>query len=478
MIIDDDNESTTAKSPTLPHPPQGSLDHGLPASPPPYVSYQAIPAPVLAPRWQKRRQRKHKRRKFLVVTSVLLNCMLLFLLIRVVRSRGESSGSSSDHDDVDPEILEPDAVHAVVPDAHLGRCTRNATWSNATRLSPDNNFPYSSDASFKFPDSSSLMFLLSQGALYGGDFHILPSSESTPRVLLTARYHSLHVRDRANVCWMERKHSNGAGIGIFTPAPFDGQTPMDKLDFTMTLFLPTRDLSSTSLPIYKLETSLPSFSHTLDSLRGIVEFDHIVLRSKNRPIVVQSLSAKNATIQTSNGLISGSFEATSSLSLVTSNAPIDASVTLHSTNIFSTTDLVLQTRNAQLESSISLLTSAASGEGGKFSVKAETSDGPLVMNFPKSPTHSLLNLDAQTSNGPANVWLNHAFEGEFTLASNMVFVDRRPFLDPLKLRSVLYSDYQNGMVVGKVRWKLPIFKSKVEGTVRVATTNHILKLYV
>jgi hypothetical protein len=117
-------------------------------------------------------------------------------------------------------------------------------------------------------------------------------------------------------------------------------------------------------------------------------------------------------------------------------------------------------------------------KGGKFAVKAQTSDGPLVMTFPTSPTQSTLNLDAQTSNSPANVWLNHAFEGDFTLASNMVFVDRRPFLDPMKLRTVFYSDYQNGMVVGNVRWKLPVFKSKVQGSVRVATTNNILKLYV
>jgi hypothetical protein len=135
-------------------------------------------------------------------------------------------------------------------------------------------------------------------------------------------------------------------------------------------------------------------------------------------------------------------------------------------------------RLREIESAVGLTTSAASGEGGKFSVNAVTSDGPMILSFPKSPTHSLLTLDAQTSNAPADVWLNHAYEGEFTLASSMVLIDRRPFLDPLKLRSVLYSDYQNGMIVGKVRWKRPIFKSKLLGTVRVATTNHILKLYV
>ncbi|KAJ7099463.1 hypothetical protein B0H15DRAFT_547724 [Mycena belliarum] len=322
------------------------------------------------------------------------------------------------------------------------------------------------------------MFLLSQGALSGGDFNILPSSESVPRIAMTVRYHSLRVRDRAHVCWMERKHANGSGIGIFTPAPFDGQSRTDNLDFTITLFLPSASSPSSSLPTYSLETHLPSFSHSLSSLRGVLEFDRLNLRSQNKPIFAESVFARNATIQTTNGAISGSFAASLSLHLLTSNAPIDASVALHSTNIFATTSLVLQTCNAQLDSAISLLTSAASGEGGKFAVTAETADAPLVMTFPRSPAHALLTLAAQTANAPANVWLNHAFEGAFTLASSMVVVDRRPFLDPRKLRSVLYGEYQNGMIQGNVVWKLPIFKSKVQGSVRVATTNHILRFYV
>ncbi|KAJ7496753.1 hypothetical protein FB451DRAFT_1208687 [Mycena latifolia] len=479
MIIDDATEGTTLKPSQRPPSPHESLE--LPPSPPPYFSYQAIPPPVtiLAPRWKKPKQRKSRRRKCFVLASVALNCLLFVLLLRLGRHGQNHDSESGEDDEVEVEVPEPEhrVVRAVVPNPRLGRCTQNATWSSATRLS-DDHFQYSSDASFQFPDSASLTFLLAQGALSGGDFHVLPSFEPLPHAVLQVRYHSQHVRDRANVCLMERKHANGAGIGIFTPAPFDGQSQKDQLDFTITLFLPTGDSSSTSLPTYNLETRLPSFAHTLDSLKGVLEFDHLNLRSKNKPIVVQSLSAKNATIQTSNGRISGSFEASSSLSLVTSNAPIDASITLHSTNIFGTTNLVLQTRNADLESAISLVTSAATGEGGKFSVKAETADAPLVMTFPKSPVHSLLNLDAQTTNSPADVWLNHAFEGEFALASSMVLVDRRPFLDPRKLRTVLYSDYQNGMVTGNVLWKLPIFKSKVRGSVRVSTTNHILKFYV
>ncbi|KAJ7725641.1 hypothetical protein DFH07DRAFT_931453 [Mycena maculata] len=481
MIIDVLDERTALKT-VHGHPPShDSLEAGLPPSPPPYVSYQAIPPPVVARR--KSGHRKHRfRHRYLVAVSVVFNCLLVVLLIRVLR-RDDDSGSRKQGDTApapEPEqpIPSPTLRLAVVPDPHIGRCIRNAIWSNATRLSTEDLFPFSSDATFHFPDSSSPMFLLSLGALSGGIMNVQPSSESVPYVHLSVRYHSLHVLDRTNVCWMERNQSNAAGVGIFTPAPFDGQASTDELDFTITLFLPTNSSASTSPPMYNLETHLPSFTHTLDFLRGVVEFDNLVLRSQGKPVIVQSLFARNATIHTSNGFISGSFDTSGSLSLVTSNAPIYADVQLHNTNIFSTTELVLQTRNAQLESAVSLFTSAATGEGGKFAVNAHTADGPLVLSFPVSPTHSVLSLEAQTSNSPADVWLNHAFEGDFALASNMVVVDRRPFLDPRKLRTVFYGDFKNGRVVGNVQWKLPIWKSRIPGLVRVATTNHILKFYV
>ncbi|KAJ6497498.1 hypothetical protein C8R45DRAFT_1093867 [Mycena sanguinolenta] len=481
MIIDDPNERTLLKSPEMPSCPHGSFESQppLPPSPPPYVSYQAIPPPLarrIAPRKKSRlRLGRHKARKYFIVASVALNCLLFLLWVRVIH--GEDNNHERNEHHADDPVIPNGPIRAVVPSPRLGRCVRNVTWTNTTRLSTEEEFVFSSDAAFELQNPSSLLFLLSQGALSGGHLEVVSSSRSVPHVLITARYHSSHVRDRANVCWMERKHGVGEGIGIFTPAAFDGQTIEDKIDFTITLLLPSG--VGSSLPIYNLETHLPSFSHAFDSLRNVLEFDHLVLHSQNEPITAKSLFARNATVQTSNALISGTFEASNSLSLVTSNAPIDATVNLRNQNIFTTTELVLRTRNAQLETDVNLMTSSATGEGGKFAVKAETSDGPLIMSFPTSPTRSVLKLDAQTSNSEASVWLNHAFEGEFTLKSPLVFVDRRPFLDPKKLRSVFYGDSQNGMVVGNVRWKLPVFgKSKVQGFARVATTNNIIKLYV
>ncbi|KAF7325760.1 Ankyrin repeat family protein [Mycena kentingensis (nom. inval.)] len=484
MIIDDVDDTTSPKSAAPPSalPPNRVpeplaipiFDAGLAQLPPPYFSYQAVselptPAtPLLARSKPTRYSRRKQQRRCLVVVSFVLNCFLVALLLRT-RSEPEDDG-------VDPGRDAGRSVEAVVPDQRLGRCVHPAQWSNATRLPTISEFRYQASTTFTFSDPSSLMFLVAQGAHSSGDLSVLPTREALPYVLLTSRYHSHRVRDRANVCWMERAGSaGGAGVGIFTPPPFEGQKPTDKLEFDITLYLPT----AFTMPTYNLETLLPSFTHTLDALHGVVEFDRLHLESQNRPIFAESVFACNATIRTTNALIAGTFDASNRLSLFTHNAPIDVTVNLHNQNIFKTSELVLQTRNAQLEAAINLLTTSALGEGGHFNVSTHTTDAPLIVSFPASPAHSTLHFAGLTSNALANVWLNHAFEGEFTLASSMVFVDRRPFLglDPHKLRSVFYSDWKAGVVTGNVKWKLPIFKSKTMGTVRVETTNNVLKFF-
>ncbi|KAJ7072822.1 hypothetical protein C8F01DRAFT_1243848 [Mycena amicta] len=483
MIIDENTPKTPTDSESV-TPFSARHEPAEPGLPPPYFSYQATPPPTtssspLLPRGKPlHHQRRRRRRRILVLVSLALNCLLVTLLLRARRPTEDNSVSRGDSEKTPARQIE-----AVTPDPHLGRCLRRAQWSNAMRPPTETGFVYESSAQFRFSDPTSLMFLVSRGAHASGRLDVMPSQDSLPHVILTARYHSLAVRDRVNVCWMERKleasQSNGAGVGIFTPAPFDGQRPEDKIEVDVTLYLPTAARGKdSSLPLYNLETQLPSFAHNLNSLRGVIEFGQLHLESRNKPIVAESLFARNATILTSNAAISGTFDASAYLSLVTSNAPIDATVNLHSISIFQTTELVLHTRNAQLETAINLLTSAATGEGGKFTVSALTSDAPLVVSFPASPTHSTLHFNGYTSNSPANVWLNHAYEGDFALVSNMVLVDKRPFLDPQRLRSVFYGDWKNGMVSGNVRWKLPIFKSKTLGSVRVTTSNNILKLFV
>ncbi|KAF7297895.1 Ankyrin repeat family protein [Mycena chlorophos] len=503
MII----EPESPKSPTDPAPAETSRDglagparpHAQPAPfpifvdtyamPPPYVSYRAAspppetPAPTqttpLLPTHRKfstHKRRRRQRRIIFVAASVLLNCLLVLLLLR----RGRRSIQDDTHVGivVPEEPLPHHPIEAVKPDPGLGRCVRRAQWSNATLLPSGAAFAYESSARFGFSDPSMAMFLLAQGAHASGHLDIHPSSTELPYLLVTARSHSLAVRDRANVCLMERD-KDGLGVGVFTPNAFDEQGPQDKLEFDLALYLPTAGRRGSSPPLYNLETSLPLFAHNLHSLKDAIEFQELHLKSRNAPIVADSVYARNATIRTTNAHIQGSFDASAHLSLITTNALIDTTVTLHSTTIFKTTELVMQTRNGQLESAINLLTTSATGEGGNFNVSAHTADAPLVISFPKSPARSTLNFNGVTSNARADVWLNHAYEGRFALLSNIVLVDKRPFLDVKNLRSVIYDALEDGSVLGVVSWKKwPILKSKVVGNVNVTTSNSILNFFV
>ena len=63
-------------------------------------------------------------------------------------------------------------------------------------------------------------------------------------------------------------------------------------------------------------------------------------------ILVQSLSASTARIQTANGKITGKFEIEDSLELSTSKQPISATITMRNRNESSPTRLDIRTANS------------------------------------------------------------------------------------------------------------------------------------
>ncbi|CAK5281893.1 unnamed protein product [Mycena citricolor] len=496
MIIDESEEpSSSVKSPTevsstafnQTEAGVGPLQQLLP---PPYVSYQAVLPPVVTspPRRQKQRwARLHKTRRRLAFASIALNCLFFLLLLRITRRERTTERMGRDkHGDTDitiPPILP--VIPVAKPDPRSGKCVASATWSNATFISPDDDSPFNttSHASFTFPDASSAMFLIAQGAQLGGHLQVVTTSpHAFPRVDIQARYCSARVLDRSAVCQMEQKKTGSVGLGIFTPHAFDGQSATDALDFTITLFLPTSSDPGSNSPVYNLETNLPQFSQSFDALRDVVRFDQLKIEGRGKPIYAKSVFANNATVMNANAKISGSFETSSSLILSTTNAPVLSSIKLHHRNIFKTTHLRIETCNAEIDAPISLFTTAANGQGGRFNISATTTNAPMTMTFPSAPARSILHLDAETKNSPASVWLNEAFEGDFTLFSNVVLVDQLPYVDIRKLRTVDWqSDLKRlGFVKGEVRWKMPILggAKKPLGSVRISTNNSFLKLHV
>nr|GAT49088.1 ankyrin repeat family protein [Mycena chlorophos] len=78
-----------------------------------------------------------------------------------------------------------------------------------------------------------------------------------------------------------------------TPNAFDEQGPQDKLEFDLALYLPTTaGRRGSSPPLYNLETSLPSFAHNLHSLKDAIEFQELHLKSRNAPIVADSVHVR------------------------------------------------------------------------------------------------------------------------------------------------------------------------------------------
>jgi hypothetical protein len=263
-----------------------------------------------------------------------------------------------------------------------------------------------------------------------GDVQIVQTERVSDvvKVDVTVDYHHADAIDRAHVCAMTRQGGED-GVGIFTPLHSERHSRRDMLHFHVTLDFPASSGSSPLL-IQKLTTDLPIFSHQLGRLGETVRFQTIRLKGSNMPISVESLNAENVKLETSNGAIEGFFTTSTSLSLLTSNAPVKVAVDLQNPNARRSTQLTIKTSNAVLHSTIKLLSSE--GIDGQYDIYTRTSNAPLDVQFPASPINSTLQLKAKTSNAPATIALNSAYEGSFLLRSTIFAptVEQRDVEDP------------------------------------------------
>lgn len=130
-----------------------------------------------------------------------------------------------------------------------------------------------------------------------------------------------------------------------------------------------------------------------------------------------------------------------------------------------------------MKASISL--TSVSDVGGAFNVTTTTSNGPLAVDFPASPVDSKLTLSAKTSNSPAYVSLNPAYEGIFKLQTSPWFkaevnVDK-DVVDPSgkdRKRNVVIKDVVRGSLSGSVNWDGEDGR-EAEGVVDVSTHFHV-----
>ncbi|KAF8070381.1 hypothetical protein FPV67DRAFT_1448153 [Lyophyllum atratum] len=326
---------------------------------------------------------------------------------------------------------------------------------------PFNRFPYASSTSFELPLSYETLFLLSRGSQTNGAIDVITSEKvsDVAKVYFTVNYYSKSVRDQgAKVCLIKRT-SNEIGVGFFTRQWYRAD---HGLYYQATVVLPAN-----ARHIENLETDVPNTSHRFRDVQR-VNFSQIDIKGSNAPIEAQSICADTAIFRTSNSAIIGVFNTSRSLTLRTSNSPIQVDVGVRNEKEY-VSELVMRTSNAKIESRVSLTSPT---KGGRYLVTATTSNGSLNVTFPTSPLDSTLKLTAATSNAPALVSLDPAYEGTFSLSTSNFSpsLKRRDVQDPTgkgRKRMMEANSYGRGVLRGSVYWS----DQTGHGTVEVKSSN-------
>ncbi|KAL0569461.1 hypothetical protein V5O48_012501 [Marasmius crinis-equi] len=228
-----------------------------------------------------------------------------------------------------------------------------------------------------------------------------------------------------------------------------------KIRFDVNVRLPPS--SDKQLKIKKLVAWLPVFARNFDDLGKNVRFDTIASYGSVSAIHVESLSAKNATVVAAVGGIKGNFTASSHLELVTASGEIDANVGLiNDEESDEWTNLVLKTAVSTTRANISLST-ASSGEGGKFNITLTTHSGHVTLDTLTAPPKSTVDLSVAGSVGSIDVAVHKTFEGRFDALTSVIskptIVEPKEKEEDGKERKVDYEQVGRGVARGSVWWR-------------------------
>lgn len=217
--------------------------------------------------------------------------------------------------------------------------------------------------------------------------------------------------------------------------------------------------SKAPLHLKGLETRMPLYRHAFGDLGESVHIDTLDLKSANAPIEAGSLNAKTAEVKTVNSIISGSFNATNSLTITSANAPIDVKIGFVSSlkEDEGPATLTLRTANAGLTAVVDLSTSEDEF-AGDFLVETSTANAPLAVKILSLPAGGKLGYSGKTVHAPADVVLPTSYEGTFRL-STLFFkpelVARDGVEDPAgreRKRTVNFHKLAPSGVEGEVYW--------------------------
>ncbi|THV06164.1 hypothetical protein K435DRAFT_645638 [Dendrothele bispora CBS 962.96] len=210
--------------------------------------------------------------------------------------------------------------------------------------------------SFELPLSSKNLFLVSReehsGYPGGRTVKIVSSPDLRDDVIkvdVSIMHQDVDWLAGVKTCLVSRKkEENGVGIFVLPYQSSNRQSWYLQIDILVTV----PEVGWDPVRIKSFETDLPLYTHALGSLTDFVEFDKLSLKSSNAaiqaqslkvydqctihtsngPVKIESLVASNARVETSNGPITGHYDATGSLGLYSSDGNIDATINLTSSD--------------------------------------------------------------------------------------------------------------------------------------------------
>ncbi|KAI9465136.1 hypothetical protein BJY52DRAFT_1164758 [Lactarius psammicola] len=454
--------------------------------PPPYTSHQSTTHYVTATTFSPSQESAGRRftRAFLVAMLIWLltgalvsSCFDSFGVIRP----GDISIPAVDDNDVDScssWTSIPDRAHPLLPSRPFG------SWSRA---------------SFSLPVDIDTLYLVAHGALASGDLYVSESvTGKDVLVKVFVHYRDSNALSRATVCQLSRGNRQ-VGVGIFTPRQWHNNQPitsMDALHFVIQVELPVSRDAVRYIPSFQAD--LPMFALDMDDISAY-RFGNVSLRSTNSHIEVrviiiilytravakppQGAIANTFNVHSTNGRISGAFNTTDSLRIVTTNSPVSVRIGAVNEKPEKPTEVIIQTTNGRIKADISLMSNSSSGTGGAFGVRTYTTNSPIEVVYEDSPVDSVLKFDAASTNSPVHASLHRAYEGTFALAT----INGGALLDRLRLvedpsgqgreRSFTKRSVGRNRIFGKVEWA-PSSDYNRTGSVDVATTNDMVTLTV
>ncbi|KAI9061423.1 hypothetical protein FKP32DRAFT_1575910 [Trametes sanguinea] len=434
MILPDDTPESPAKiRPGLPGPSE-SVDEDFGAPPPAYPGPASSSRPAdleaqmgtqpVPDSHPERHRRERAPKRFLRALGI---AVLIWVAIGLFARSAFMSGHWRNSpfpggrigDDHDRHHHGPAQPHPI--DGKVERCVR------ASSLLQYHSSRAESVVSFELPMSADVLYIFGRGALSRGSINFIPVEGEPPtsgvvdemiKVDITTTYEAKFALDAVNFCLLERLPGQH-GIGILTPSEEDHD--LDLLDFKIDVRFPLPRRRAHPHRVKSFETSLPLFQHNMRDLKGVVEFDSISLASRNMPLLVdvnpQYLAAKEATLSTSNAMITGTYNVSRTLFLKTSNEVIDADVALVNPDFYidsnkGFTNLTILNTNGAIDARLALLRQSSRSVGGNYDVVAHTDNARISLPISTMRQATELLLDARTSNAPASVELPLMYAGD------------------------------------------------------------------